>query len=955
MASAALVSLLEQARRVVAEVARPTDRELLERFATQHDGAAFEALVRRHGPMVLGACRRVLGSSADADDVFQAAFLVLAKKAATGRWRDSIASWLYRTAVQLARKARTAAARRARHEARVLPRLSGCPLEELSARELLDILDEELLGLPDRYRAPLVLCYLQGATRDEAARELGCPPATLKCWLERGRQRLHDAVRTRGLTLPAVLGAALAGSAAQAVTGAVVQGVARAASAVLAGRPLSGLVSTPVIHLVEGGVRAMLLGKLRVGLVLLLVCGAMTGVGLYGRNTAAEEGKKARPADRAGAKKDLPAKPEAGKANIRCAGRVLRPDGKPAVGAKVFFVRSSWVDNGAVTRSAAKAVAGADGRFVLVVPQPEQRQGGGLVMAVEKGYGPGWLWLSKPDQVEEATVKLVEDNVPIEGRVLDLEGKPIAGATARVMAVVGHPKHDLGPWLAEVRKKKTFHTTLGRPYGRFDLNAAGLDRVARTDAAGKFRLTGFGRERLVTLRIEGPTIETQDFHVVTRRDASTLVVPRQGDTPAFGTVTIRPASFDHAAAPTRPVEGVVRDVDTGKPLAGVPVEATLPSAGAHENREMLRTTTDREGRYRIVGLPRSPGQRVYVFPKEDQPYLPAGLRTPAAGGTAPARLDFALKRGILIRGKVTDKATGQPVRANVQYFIFSDNPHLKEAKGFTGGRARARLSREDGTFTVLGLPGRGLVTATMPRSSKVSYLTGAGADRIKGQDTTGHYPTWPYLVHPRMHNTLVEINPRRDAQELNCNLTLDPGRTITGTVVDPDGKPVKGVQVTGSWGATIGRVVSGEDGRFTLRPVDTGHPQPFFFQHPTRKLGVVVLFKDAKVTDVTVKLQPCGVIKGRLLDLDEQVLAQRGLVGYLEDNQLNVAGGWAGLFWAKTDQDGRFQAEVIPGISVGAYFDQAPARLGEKIFQKLTLKPGEVKDVGDVKINPRAD
>src|SRR5262249_37578162 len=158
---------------------------------------------------------------------------------------------------------------------------------------------------------------------------------------------------------------------------------------------------------------------LRVGLVLLLVCGAMTGVGLYGRNTAAEEGKKPRPADRAGAKKDLPAKPEDSKAGVRCAGRVLRPDGKPAVGAKVFFVRSSWVDNGAVTRSAAKAVAGADGRFVLVVPESEQR-GGGLVMAVEKGYGPGWLWLSKPDQIEDATVKLVGDDVPIEGRVLDL-------------------------------------------------------------------------------------------------------------------------------------------------------------------------------------------------------------------------------------------------------------------------------------------------------------------------------------------------------------------------------------------------------------------------------------------------------------------------------------------------------------------------------------------------------
>src|SRR5262249_24168449 len=155
MASAPLAALLEQARRVVAEVPRPTDRELLACYGAGQ-GHACAALVRRHGRMVLAACRRVLGNAPDAEDVFQATFLVLAKKAAAGGWRDNVAGWLYRTAQQLARKARTAAVRRAKHEARARPRSGGGPLEELTARELLDVLDEELLRLPERYRTPLL-------------------------------------------------------------------------------------------------------------------------------------------------------------------------------------------------------------------------------------------------------------------------------------------------------------------------------------------------------------------------------------------------------------------------------------------------------------------------------------------------------------------------------------------------------------------------------------------------------------------------------------------------------------------------------------------------------------------------------------------------------------------------------------------------------------------------------
>src|SRR5262245_50015473 len=225
---AALLPLLTRAKS--ADAGRTTsDRDLLQLFARDKDEAAFAALVQRHGPMVLGACRRVLGNSADAEDACQATFVVLARKARLGRWQASVASWLYATARQIALTARPARARRARHEGRATTRPATNPLAQISGEELLAILDEELARLPGRYRAAVVLCCLEGLTRDEAARQLGVPAATLKGQLERGRRRLHDALARRGVALGAGLLAVLATSRSGAAPPHLVEAIRSAA------------------------------------------------------------------------------------------------------------------------------------------------------------------------------------------------------------------------------------------------------------------------------------------------------------------------------------------------------------------------------------------------------------------------------------------------------------------------------------------------------------------------------------------------------------------------------------------------------------------------------------------------------------------------------------------------------------------------------------------------------
>jgi RNA polymerase sigma factor (sigma-70 family) len=188
-----------------------SDRELLHRFAQRRDEDAFAMLLRRHGAMVLRTCRRQLLTDADAEDAFQTTFLTLARKAGTVRWHDSAAGWLHSVACNAARKARDAEVRRSRHERAVPVQASVDPLTEMSARELLTALDEELSRLPAKYREPLMLCYLEGMTRDEAAQRLGCPLGTLKGRLERGKELLRTALERRGLSLSAALAAALVG------------------------------------------------------------------------------------------------------------------------------------------------------------------------------------------------------------------------------------------------------------------------------------------------------------------------------------------------------------------------------------------------------------------------------------------------------------------------------------------------------------------------------------------------------------------------------------------------------------------------------------------------------------------------------------------------------------------------------------------------------------------------
>ncbi len=285
MATPPAGSFLRQLRRLALRPhdAALTDGQLLRSFLNRRDEAAFEALVRRHGPMVRGVCRRVLRNVHDADDAFQAVFLVLLRKAPALATREVVGDWLHGVAYRTALKARAAEARR-RVKERQTPRREA--IKEESWPEWRTLLDQEVGRLPEKYRLPVVLCDLQGRTRNEAARQLGWPEGTLSGRLARARTMLARRLTRRGMTLPAgALSVVLTREAAAHLPISLVDSTCKAAMSFAAGH--AAAVPATVAALTEGVVRAMFLSKLKTLSVLLasaLVLAA--GVGAW-RHTAA--------------------------------------------------------------------------------------------------------------------------------------------------------------------------------------------------------------------------------------------------------------------------------------------------------------------------------------------------------------------------------------------------------------------------------------------------------------------------------------------------------------------------------------------------------------------------------------------------------------------------------------------------------------------------------------------
>jgi RNA polymerase sigma factor (sigma-70 family) len=250
-----------------------TDAELLERFLGGRDQAAFAALLQRHGALVWGVCRRMLRQTQDAEDAFQATFLVLVNRGASVARAESLRAWLYGVAFRVAARARARSQRAGIAALPELPDAAGpTPEAQASRRELAAMIDEEVQRLPDCYRLPVVLCYFEGKTNDEAAAELGCSRGTLAARLARARQKLHSRLSRRGLDRPALLPLPV-----QAVPPPLHDATVRLAALLSAGQD-AAVASIAAVHLCQGVLRMMFVHRLlRMSLVVAVL--ALAGAG----------------------------------------------------------------------------------------------------------------------------------------------------------------------------------------------------------------------------------------------------------------------------------------------------------------------------------------------------------------------------------------------------------------------------------------------------------------------------------------------------------------------------------------------------------------------------------------------------------------------------------------------------------------------------------------------------
>jgi RNA polymerase sigma factor (sigma-70 family) len=268
-----------------------TDEGLLRDYATSRDAAAFAAIVQRHGPMVLGVCRRVLRREHDAEDAFQATFLVLMHKARSLTRPKLLANWLYGVAYRTALKARLVAARQRRREKPIVKEPAVEPAHEGTWNDLRPILDDELSRLPQKLRAPVVLCYLEGQTTQEAARAVGCPQGTILSRLARARQRLRSRLTRRGLVLSSgvlatllcrttSLEAAMPGALLKSISG---QGLATPAQT-------TQTVSAHAADLAQRIMKSMLIRKLLTSAGLMLVAVLGIGIAVFGYRVLSDRG-----------------------------------------------------------------------------------------------------------------------------------------------------------------------------------------------------------------------------------------------------------------------------------------------------------------------------------------------------------------------------------------------------------------------------------------------------------------------------------------------------------------------------------------------------------------------------------------------------------------------------------------------------------------------------------------
>ena len=595
--------------------------------------------------------------------------------------------------------------------------------------------------------------------------------------------------------------------------------------------------------------------KVKTGIACLAVAGAVAlGTSLLtldqagAQQSGAEEKEQLTPAKEGKDNATDVAAIEETKDTVTFNARVLDPDGKPLAGAEAMlgwwqpFGREwfPWI----VTPFQPKtgAASGADGRLRITMTKAEifaaadtprdQPWNFFQIVVSAKGYAPAFATLETGQK--DLTIKLPRD-VSATGVVLDLQGRPVPGASVSVDNMSeNNGKHIL-----------------------FMNSWPGLPPKITTDKDGRFTLTGIGPERTVMLHVSGPTIEHKLVNVTMPAEKAKV----EGD------------SVKLFVGPTKPIRGIMRDRQTGKPLAGVTV---------YGNREAyrggVRAVTDKTGRYELIGLPKSGNWELEAFASTGQPYLTTHQSVTDSEGLKPIVADFALRKGVPVRLRVIDKLTREPVRGVVRYSPLLGNILHSEARRPASNWAGdfLHMPDKDHCYNFVAYPGPGIIYAWVggPTYLPASVLLDPVDEKNGYTIRQGKDPLamgWLALFEGYRI-----IDPKPTDEPLPVEIELDPGSTIKGSLKGPDGKPVTGATAYGlnynpkyERGYSMPRTDQNLTSEtFTATGLHAKAPRTISFVHMDRKLAGHAIVRGDEKGPIAVELQPWGAATGRLIDAE---------------------------------------------------------------------------------------
>jgi hypothetical protein len=652
---------------------------------------------------------------------------------------------------------------------------------------------------------------------------------------------------------------------------------------------------------------------------------------------------------------------------VPIAGRVVDRKAEPVPGAKVYlYVDTDEPLTHPPISPPVRATSGADGRFRFTVDRIELASGpvrngrypSVLLAAFAEGYGPALTKELTIDDPDDNRLELVADDAPITGRLIDLEGRPLPDVTVRVVQVDATPTEDLSPWLSETQKdpKTAFRSFYMRFTRRLPAILSMLIPPAKTGPDGRFRLRGAGRERIVSIVMQGARVQTRVVQAMTRVGPSKSMRPPGPQLGQMETdILIHAIGFEHVAGPGRNVEGDVVDAATGQPVPGVVIRPKMTYPGAFDvpnpfirwRSEMsTRATTDARGHYRLGGLPVGHPFELVTGLGDRMPYRPMFQELPNAPGVETTRLDFKLVRGIPVQGNVTNRTTGKLVAAFVEYRPTLENPNLSSPNDISLFEPIA--TRPDGSFILSALPGPGVVVATVTGDRFLS-ADRAQADRPAQANQIGVIRG---ITSQEQCQALEPIALEATAKRYQCDLSLVPAPEPIIRILDPDGKPLAGAIVSGAASTDLIRECwwqSRHHGVFRVTGLTAHRIRILAIHHEGRRLAGTLAVRDAEPGPLVAKLRPWGTVSGRLVDR-----AGRPRAGVALSYQESYSGTrpFAQAFPkdVTTDSNGRFtfvglvpeqeyvvklvpQNVFAPSVSVGG---------------PHAALPGETKDLGDI-------